>query len=104
MAPSESTILSNYLIVPAQLPTIISLEEFTNLFPKSQRSSPLIRSLYRDLQHQRNVSIDTIKSNMELEVKRSKALRREVASARREAEMEDPDQEMEIERAVCYCA
>lgn len=100
MAPTESTILNNFLLVPSQLPAIVSLEEFTNFFPRSQRSSPLIRALYRDLQSQRNELVDSVASNIEAEVKRAKGLRRAVARARREAESQEYDDEMEIERTV----
>lgn len=101
MAPTESTILQNYLLLPARLPTIISLQEFTSYFPKSQQSSPQIRSLYRDLQQQRNVTVDAVASNIDNQVKRGKALRKAVARARREAEAEEGvDDEIEIERTV----
>ncbi|KAK7733070.1 hypothetical protein SLS53_008257 [Cytospora paraplurivora] len=100
MAPTESTILANYLLVPAQLPTIISLKEFTELFPRSQQSSAQIRKLYRDLQNQRNALIDEVLSNIETEVKKGKVLRREVLRARREAEEQDVDDEIDIERAL----
>ncbi|KAL1864741.1 hypothetical protein Daus18300_007543 [Diaporthe australafricana] len=100
MAPTESTILANYLLVPAQLPAIISLKEFTGLFPRGQQSSPQVRRLYRDLQIQRNALIDAVASNIETEAKRAKALRREVLRAKREAEEHEIDDEIDIERAL----
>jgi centromere-localized protein 2 len=101
MAPSESTILQNYLLLPARLPTIVSLQEFTSYFPKSQQSSTQIRTLYRDLQQQRNAVVDTVASNIDSQVKQGKALRRAVVKARREAESEEGvDDEIEIERTV----
>lgn len=100
MAPTEAAILSNYLLVPAQLPSIISLKEFTELFPRAQQSSPQIRRLYRDLQIQRNALIDDVATSIEQQVKRGKALRREILRSTREAEMQDGDDEIEIERAV----
>lgn len=100
MAPTEATILTNYLLVPAQLPAIISLKEFTELFPRAQQSSPQIRKLYRDLQNQRNAVIDEVASNIETEAKRGKALRREVLRAKREAEHQEGDDEIDLERAV----
>ena len=101
MAPTESTILANYLLVPAQLPAIISLKEFTELFPRAQQPSPHIRTLYRDLQTQRNALVDAVSANIEDETKRGKILRRDVVRARREAENREVDDEIEIERAVC---
>ncbi|KAL2293595.1 hypothetical protein FJTKL_05456 [Diaporthe vaccinii] len=100
MAPTESTILANYLLVPAQLPAIVSLKEFTDLFPRAQQSSPQVRRLYRDLQIQRNALIDAVASNIETEAKRAKALRREVLRAKREAEDHEIDDEIDIERAL----
>ncbi|KAK0705386.1 Cnl2/NKP2 family protein-domain-containing protein [Lasiosphaeris hirsuta] len=100
MAPSESTIISNYLLVPAQLPAIISLQEFIALFPRSLQSSPHIRSLYRDLQGQRNALVDSVAAGIETEAKRGKALRRAVIKIRREAESQEHDDEVEIERML----
>ncbi|KAI0393204.1 Cnl2/NKP2 family protein-domain-containing protein [Xylariaceae sp. FL0594] len=100
MAPTEAAILRNYLLVPSRLPTIISLQEFTSLFPKSLQSSPQIRSLYRDLQQQRNGVVDTVSANIDSEVKHAKALRRTIIKARKEGEWEEQDDEIEIERAL----
>ncbi|KAI1135391.1 Cnl2/NKP2 family protein-domain-containing protein [Hypoxylon sp. FL0543] len=100
MATNEATILRNYLLLPARLPTIISLPEFTSLFPKSLQSSPHIRSLYRDLQQQRNIVVDGVSQNIDAQIKQAKALRREVIKARREAELEEQDDEIEIERML----
>ncbi|KAI1767089.1 Cnl2/NKP2 family protein-domain-containing protein [Hypoxylon sp. FL1150] len=100
MATNEATILRHYLLLPSRLPTILSLQEFTALFPKSQQSSPQIRSLYRDLQQQRNAVVDGVTQNIDAQVKQGKALRREVIKARREAELEEQDDEIEIERML----
>lgn len=100
MAPTEATILTNYLLVPAQLPAIVSLKEFTDLFPRPLQSSPQVRRLYRDLQNQRNALIDEVAANIEIEVKRGRVLRREVLLARREAEAQQGDDEIDLERAV----
>ncbi|KAI5925498.1 Cnl2/NKP2 family protein-domain-containing protein [Camillea tinctor] len=100
MAPTEAVILRNYLLLPSRLPAIISLQEFTSLFPKSQQSSPQIRTLYRDLQQQRNAIVDAVSTNIDTEVKQGKGLRRAVIKAKREAEREEQDDEIEIERAL----
>lgn len=101
MAPNEATILENYLLLPARLPAAVSLQEFTSYFPKSQQSSPQVRILYRDLQQQRNAVVDAVAANIDIEVRRGKALRRAVLKARREAAQEDDiDDEIEIERNV----
>ncbi|RQM05316.1 hypothetical protein DH86_00001853, partial [Scytalidium sp. 3C] len=100
MAPTEATILSTFLLPPSSLPTIITLKGFTDLFPRSQQSSPKIRSLYRDLQHQRARVTDSVTRNIAAEVKRGNVQRRAVVRTRRAAENHGGDDEVEIERAL----
>lgn len=100
MPPTEAKILTNYLLVPAQLPAVISLQEFIALFPRPLQSSPQVRSLYRDLQSQRNALVDAVASEIEDEVRRGKALRRAVIKTKREAEAHEYDDEVEIERML----
>ncbi|KAJ8119300.1 hypothetical protein O1611_g10637 [Lasiodiplodia mahajangana] len=100
MAPTEATILRNYLLLPSRLPSIISLQEFTSLFPKSQQSSPQVRALYRDLQQQRNAVVDAVSASIDNEVKQAKALRRTIIRTRKEGEFEEQDDEIEIERTL----
>jgi centromere-localized protein 2 len=100
MAPTEATILTTFLLPPAPLPSIISLKAFTELFPKSQQSSPQVKALYRDLQHQRARLIDDVERNIAAEIKRGNAQRRAVVRARREAEKEEQDDEADVETAV----
>ncbi|KAK4228318.1 Cnl2/NKP2 family protein-domain-containing protein [Podospora fimiseda] len=99
--PTESQILTSYLLLPAQLPSIISLQEFTSLFPKSIQSScpQQIRSLYRDFQSQRNSLIDQVTESIADETKKSKAIRRHVLKAHHSAQ-EEQDDELEIERML----
>ncbi|KAH6622777.1 Cnl2/NKP2 family protein-domain-containing protein [Chaetomium tenue] len=100
MAPTEQIILRNYLLVPAQLPAIISLQEFVALFPRQLQSSPRIRTLYRDLQSQRNAVVDDVAGQVEQEAKHGKAMRRAVIRSKREAEEQEQDEEVEIERML----
>ena len=100
MAPTEATILTTFLLPPAPLPSIITLKAFTELFPKSQQSSPQVRALYRDLQHQRARLIDGVGRNIAAEIERGNAQRRAVVRARREAEKEEQDDEVDVETAV----
>ncbi|KAI1822378.1 Cnl2/NKP2 family protein-domain-containing protein [Xylaria intraflava] len=100
MAPTEATILRNYLLLPSRLPSIISLQEFTSLFPKSQQSSPQVRALYRDLQQQRNAVVDAVSASIDAEVKQAKALRRTIMRTKKEGDLAEPDDEIEIERAL----
>lgn len=104
MAPTEATILRNYLLLPSRLPSIISLQEFTSLFPKSRQSSPQVRALYRDLQQQRNAVVDAVSASIDAEVKQAKALRRTMIRTMKESELEEQDDEIEIERTVSWKA
>ncbi|KAK2066449.1 hypothetical protein P8C59_000272 [Phyllachora maydis] len=100
MAPTESTILTRYLLVPSQLTTALSLDEFTALFPRAQQASSQVRSLYRDLQSQRRAVIEDIAAGIEAEAKRGKSLHRALVSARKDAGAQDRDDELAIERAL----
>jgi centromere-localized protein 2 len=100
MAPTEATILSQFLLPPSPLPSVITLKAFTELFPKNEQSSPQIRALYRELQHQRARVVDTVTRNITAEVKRGDAQRRAVVRQRRQAEKEEQDDEVDVESAV----
>ncbi|KAI9931319.1 hypothetical protein AWENTII_004569 [Aspergillus wentii] len=67
MAPSEESILSNFLLSSAPLPTVISLQQFTELFPKRLRSHPHIKVLYRELQELREQDMNQVNGNIDTE-------------------------------------
>lgn len=67
MAPTEASILSSYLLNPASLPTIVSLEQFQELFPRQHRSNSSIRLLYKDLQFLRTVDVNVVEENINRE-------------------------------------
>lgn len=100
MAPTEAELLANYLIQPSTLTAIITLEQFKALFPRPLQPSPQVRLLFRDLQSQRTDLLDEVAENIADEAKRGITIRREVVRAKREAEREDIDAEIEMERAV----
>ncbi|KAL1837409.1 hypothetical protein VTJ49DRAFT_3801 [Mycothermus thermophilus] len=102
MPPTEHEILTNYLLVAAQLPSIVSLQEFITLFPRALQSSPRIRSLYRDLQSQRNAVVDAVAESIDEEARQGRAMRRAVIQARRRDadRLEERDEEVEIERIL----
>ncbi|KAL2265736.1 hypothetical protein VTJ83DRAFT_6836 [Remersonia thermophila] len=102
MPPTEHEILTQYLLVTAQLPSIVSLQEFAALFPRALQSSPSIRGLYRDLQSQRNAVVDAVAQSIDEEARQGRAMRRAVIQARRrDAErLEERDEEVEIERML----
>ncbi|KAI9158589.1 hypothetical protein HJFPF1_06587 [Paramyrothecium foliicola] len=100
MAPTESEILTNFLLQPAALTSIVTYEQFEALFPRALHGSSQLRTLFRDLQAQRNAVLDVVATNIAAEVKRGNAMRREVIRARQQTEGEEVDGEIEIERAL----
>jgi centromere-localized protein 2 len=87
--PTESSLLSSFLLTPAPLPLAIPLPKFKELFPRAHRSSPDIPILYRELQYQVALGIDEVKQNITAEVRRGEETRAQVARARRKAEKND---------------
>ncbi|KAM5441975.1 hypothetical protein MferCBS31731_002804 [Microsporum ferrugineum] len=81
MAPSEESILTNFLLSPSPLPTVISLEQFTKMFPKRLQSHPQIRTLYRDLQYLRAQDIDLVQENIQAEIKNGEKQKEELKNA-----------------------
>ncbi|KAJ5605664.1 hypothetical protein N7510_008445 [Penicillium lagena] len=79
--PSEESILSNFLLSPASLPTVMTLQKFTELFPKRLRAHPHIRALYRELQQVREQDMDRVNSNIDLELKQGQKQRAELRKA-----------------------
>ncbi|KAE8352370.1 Cnl2/NKP2 family protein-domain-containing protein [Aspergillus coremiiformis] len=78
MPPSETSILSNFLLSPASLPTVISLQQFTELFPKRLRSHPHIRVLYRELQQLREQDMDLVNGNIDQELRQGETQKSEL--------------------------
>ncbi|EFR03891.1 hypothetical protein MGYG_06889 [Nannizzia gypsea CBS 118893] len=81
MAPSEESILTNFLLSLSPLPTVISLEQFTKLFPRRLQSHPQIRTLYRDLQYLRAQDIDLVQENIRKEIKNGEKQKEELKNA-----------------------
>ena len=76
--PTESQILSSYLLTPASLPTILPLDQFRSLFPQKLRSHPHVKSLYRDLQFLRSVDIDVVRENIIQEIRKGDRMKVEM--------------------------
>lgn len=91
MAPSESSILSNFLLSAASLPTIMSLQQFTELFPKRLRSHPYIRVLYRELQQIREQDMDIVSENIDKEVRKGSSQKAELRKAMAETGIDGAD-------------
>ncbi|KAI9684921.1 MAG: hypothetical protein M1822_005570 [Bathelium mastoideum] len=104
MAPTERSILNGFLLPAATLPSAISSDEFTELFPEARQASPEIGQLYRELQHQRAIDADDVKHNIEAEARRGEKMKRDVACARKvetqEHTADTTDAAMEITASV----
>ncbi|OJD14505.1 hypothetical protein AJ78_05155 [Emergomyces pasteurianus Ep9510] len=100
MAPSEVSILTNFLLSPSSLPTLITLEKFTELFPRRLRSHPQIRVLYRELQHIRSQDLDLVRENIDKEIRRGERQREELRSAKRATGVSGMDQSDKLETAM----
>lgn len=81
IAVTEAQILKSYLLNPASFPTIITLDEFRDLFPANQQSHPEVKLLYRDLQFLRTVDTDLIEENIAKECRDGERQRREMYRA-----------------------
>ncbi|KAK2735206.1 hypothetical protein FQN57_001311 [Myotisia sp. PD_48] len=81
MAPTEESILFNFLLSPSPLPNVVSLEKFTKLFPKRLQSHPQIRALYRDLQYLRAQDIDLVRENIYTEIERGEKQKKALKDA-----------------------
>jgi centromere-localized protein 2 len=101
MAPSEESILSNFLLSPASLPTIITLQKFTELFPKRLQSHPQIKVLYRELQELRSQDMDLVSENISKEVKRGAKQRADLLEASKSSGVDgmndDSHREMDLD-------
>ncbi len=108
MAPTEASILTNFFLLPAPLHTFITLQKFTELFPRPQRSNPQIKLLYRELQYLRGLQTDEIKENIAREIKLGSRQQKEVARSRRKTERHEIESfdgrelDMEIEVKPLY--
>ncbi|OAF54786.1 hypothetical protein VC83_08889 [Pseudogymnoascus destructans] len=97
--PTESQILTSFLIPPSPLPVVLPPTAFAALFPPSTPQAS-IAHLYRLLSHHRALLTDAVKSDIEDEAKRGVAQRRAVVKTRREQERGEDDEEVRIERAL----
>jgi centromere-localized protein 2 len=84
MPSPEAKLLSDFLLAPAALRDFMTLRQFTDIFPKAHRANPAVQDLYRELQRLREKDMDVVRRAIADEVARSKRLRREYASERRQ--------------------
>lgn len=67
---SEQSILSDFLLSPSSLPTAMSQQQFSELFPKRLRSHPQIKALYQELQQLREQDANLVSANIDAESSR----------------------------------
>jgi centromere-localized protein 2 len=84
MPSQEAALLSDFLLTPAALRNFLSLEQFTDIFPRSHRENPAVKALYQELQRLRHEDIELVRSNIADEIKRSRPLKRAVTRERRQ--------------------
>jgi centromere-localized protein 2 len=82
MAVTENSLLSSFLLPPAPLAVFLTLQQFTELFPKSRRDDATIPALYRELQKQRAQDIERVKQNIAVEVKLGESQQRHIGRVR----------------------
>lgn len=89
--PTESQILQSYLLHPSPLSAVIPYSTFQTLAPSSSaRRNPELKSLYRDLQFQRDITIDDVRRRINDECRRSMTL---VGRLRREIRREEGERQ-----------
>ncbi|RIA89088.1 hypothetical protein C1645_773337, partial [Glomus cerebriforme] len=66
---TEESVLISFLL-NSELADNLALKQFTNLFPVAYRDNPLIKTLYREFQLERNTIRETVKSNIIEECKK----------------------------------
>jgi centromere-localized protein 2 len=98
--PTEAEVLNNYLIRPGGLDAILTADWVQERVPPAQRDHPRLRALWQDLVAERERALDAVRAAIEAEARRGLAMRREVLREKHEAERDDVDGEVELERAV----
>ncbi|KEF57601.1 uncharacterized protein A1O9_05519 [Exophiala aquamarina CBS 119918] len=78
--PDEAEILTAYLLHPSPIPTILPYSRFQSLVPKSSSLCLTeLKRFYRDLQFQRDITIDDVRRRIEIECRRSTTLQARLA-------------------------
>lgn len=85
--------MSNFLLSPASLPSAMTLEQFTELFPRRLRSNPQIRSLYRELQQLREQDMNHVNENIDQEARQGEQQKAELREALSQAGVDGKSQD-----------
>ncbi|CAG8684588.1 11583_t:CDS:2 [Funneliformis mosseae] len=70
---TEESVLNSFLF-NSELADNLTLKQFTNLFPATYRNNPLVKTLYREFQLERNRIRETIRENIVEECKKPEHL------------------------------
>ena len=106
MPVTEASLLTGFLLPAASLGVALSLQQFTELFPKSRRDDEMIPALYRELQKQRAQDVERVKQNIAAEVKLGELQKRHIMRVR-QARLQQQQQsgndegELSMEAKVC---
>jgi centromere-localized protein 2 len=100
MASYDIAQMKQYLILPARLPDIFTLEQFRAMFPRATHSSPQIKTLYRDLQAQRAAMVDAVSAEINSQARDNRHVRRRLKHQNQEAMLDEADVDLEAERAM----
>lgn len=80
----EYAILTSFLLSRASLRDIISLNQFTELFPRDRRGNPQVKLLYHELQLLQNKTCERVKKNIQFEARLGAKQRRDAKKELRE--------------------
>jgi centromere-localized protein 2 len=86
--PTESQLLSSFLLPPTPLALYLSLTDFRALFPSKHRNDATVELLYRELQHQVAVGADEVKRNIATEAEQGKKIMGRVRRVRAKREQQ----------------
>jgi centromere-localized protein 2 len=106
MAPTEASILSNFLLTPAPLDAAISREQFAAPFPRAYQASEDVDILYRELSRQIAQGIEEVKANISAESQRGARQQRLISKAQRKTHQSQIDslelQDIQMDMEVCF--
>jgi centromere-localized protein 2 len=103
LAATSAALMKEYLLRPARLPDIVTFEQFRDMFPRASRSSPHVKTLYRDLQAQRAALVDAVEERIDEHAAELEELQQYMREEERETELQQlagDDVEVDIERAM----
>ncbi|KAJ4311031.1 hypothetical protein N0V94_008157, partial [Neodidymelliopsis sp. IMI 364377] len=68
MSLQEAKLLSDFLLAPAPLRDFMTLNQFTDIFPRSHRENPAVQELYRELHRLREAETELVRGDIAKEL------------------------------------